>query len=72
MLFAVKHILERKFDEGEWLLMLRQNNYSEKDECLKIANEIVRKLHTNCNDEILLNKLLIVGIDIFANSIKDS
>lgn len=48
------------------------NSGAEKDKCLKIANSIMDKLTDVCDKhKIPVNALLVVGIEIFANSIKD-
>lgn len=45
----------------------------EKDECERIADEIMTKLCKVCNNnQNKIEELLNVGIDIFTNSIKNS
>lgn len=52
---------------------MKKIDYYEKDECEKIADEIMKKLSKVCNnDKKQINKLLSIGIDIFTDSIKNS
>lgn len=52
---------------------MKRVNSNEKDECERIADEIMMKLCKVCNNnQNQINELLDIGINIFTDSIKNS
>lgn len=52
---------------------MNENNRFEKDECERIADEIMIKLCKVCNNnQTQIDELLGIGINIFTNSIKNT